>query len=121
MRLATRGPSDRRRARKAVASQAGMDAYDALPSGASSVIIGAFRRRTLRGSSPPLARELGERGVRVGFSAGQLSTDPRLALSFMLRRALRPRPPLAPVILYDAAGNRIGTMDPVTRVRTLRD
>ena len=50
-----------------------------------------------------------DRGGRVG--------DPSWVIAGRIRSALK-RPPLSLVTIYDAAGRVVGTMDPLTRVRT---
>ncbi len=56
--------------------------------------------------------------VGVGGPSGGISSSPANAIAYQIRNALR-RPPLAPVILYDAAGAKIGTINPLTRERTV--
>ena len=53
----------------------------------------------------------------TGFKGG-MSSNPGNILAYKIRGALK-RPPTSSVILYNAEGQRIGTMDPLTRVRTL--
>lgn len=43
--------------------------------------------------------------------------DPSRLLSYWIRGALK-RPPIAPIIIYDATGRKIATVDPLTKRRT---
>ena len=101
---------------KALNAHKAFAAYEATDTGRSSGTMGAFRRPA---AGAPRARNLrnGSAGVAVGFTPGQLTHDPRLALSYLVRAARRFRP-LPVCTVYDAVGKPIATINPVTRERT---
>lgn len=59
-----------------------------------------------------------KRALIVGVSGpqGGISSNPVNKIAYAIRSALS-RPPLAPVIVYNAAGIQIGTINPLTRER----
>lgn len=58
-------------------------------------------------------------GLVIGSTGpqGGISVNPMTTLAYMIRRALRPRVPVAPCFVYDSEGRVIATIDPVTRQR----
>ena len=58
-------------------------------------------------------------GLVVGVIGpqGGISGNPAMNVAYAIRRALRPRPKQADCIVYDANGQRIATIDGVTRER----
>lgn len=61
------------------------------------------------------------RSARVGYVGNsRIIRDPRLAVSHAIRQALRPGDPFraaSPIVVLDAEGQQIATVDPVTRER----
>ena len=89
-----------------------------LPEGRAGTFVESWRRPN--GTAPRArAKNTRNQGVRIGYAGtGQLGYDPRLAVAYMIRAALRPGRSLAPVTVYDATGVAIATIDPLTRERT---
>lgn len=99
---------NRQRAKAALRGSKGGTHKELGPMGESGLFFQAYKRKNAFAS----------REARVGFTAGQLGRDPRLAVSYAIRRALRPYRAISAAIIYDGSGRAIATMDPMTRKRS---
>ena len=82
-----------------------------------------FRHLTLE-TGTVWMRDYGRRGnvsgVLIGVTGpkGGMSADPVLSISYRIRAALNPQMQQAPIVIYDAVGRAVATVNPLTRVRT---
>lgn len=100
--------------RTALAILKGQRAHDVVdPTGTRGQVF--WRKRRQGSQSWP------ERSAQVGYlDVGRIHYDPRLAVAFAIRRALRPRDQFraaSPCLVMDAEGTIIAEIDPVTRER----